>query len=298
MRTCDIGGWTDTWFGGPGRVLNVAVSPGIEVALTRAGASTGRAGNRLIEAALNEYPAGVALDVLVSSGAPAGSALGTSSAVAVALIGALLTLRGDEPAPELVARAAHRLESEVLGDECGVQDQLSAAFGGISYITVERYPDADVEPLPGWPELSDLLSTVFLGAPHVSSAVHREVIASGDRAALDRLRDAAEAAREAVLNRDLDALASAMRDNTRAQRELHSQTVGAAAGGVIDLARSAGAIGWKVNGAGGEGGSVAVLHASLPERLSFEEEVDKTGRWRVLPLRPCERGLEVTLAGS
>ena len=27
VRVCDNGGWTDTWFGGPGRVLNIAVSP-------------------------------------------------------------------------------------------------------------------------------------------------------------------------------------------------------------------------------------------------------------------------------
>ena len=24
VRICDNGGWTDTWFGGPGRVLNMA----------------------------------------------------------------------------------------------------------------------------------------------------------------------------------------------------------------------------------------------------------------------------------
>ena len=34
VRICDNGGWTDTWFGGPGRVLNIAVVPGVEVAVT------------------------------------------------------------------------------------------------------------------------------------------------------------------------------------------------------------------------------------------------------------------------
>ena len=40
VRICDIGGWTDTWFGGPGRVLNVAVTPGVEVSI---GATAGPA---------------------------------------------------------------------------------------------------------------------------------------------------------------------------------------------------------------------------------------------------------------
>ena len=298
MRTCDIGGWTDTWFGGPGRVLNIAVSPGIEVTLTPAVESSGWPRDRLIQAALDEYAAGVAVAIGVSSAVPPGSGLGTSSAVAVALVGVLLALRGEEPSPALVARAAHRLESEVLGEECGVQDQLAAAFGGVSYVRVEGYPDAEVESLPAWTELGELLSTVFLGEPHVSSEIHRQVIASGDKAVLGRLRAAAQAARGAVLSRDLDAFGSAMQENTAAQRELHPRVVGPAADAVIGLARSSGAVGWKVNGAGGEGGSVAVLHRSLPERLAFEEEVEKTGRWRVLPLRPSQRGLEVTLQPS
>lgn len=31
VRVCDVGGWTDTWFGSPGQVCSVAVSPGVEV---------------------------------------------------------------------------------------------------------------------------------------------------------------------------------------------------------------------------------------------------------------------------
>ena len=33
MRICDNGGWTDTWFGGPGRVVNIAVYPGVDVSI-------------------------------------------------------------------------------------------------------------------------------------------------------------------------------------------------------------------------------------------------------------------------
>ena len=31
IRVCDIGGWTDTWFAQHGKVLNMAVSPRVEV---------------------------------------------------------------------------------------------------------------------------------------------------------------------------------------------------------------------------------------------------------------------------
>ena len=85
-----------------------------------------------------------------------------------------------------------------------------------------------------------------------------------DCAQLDALRAAAERARDALLAGDLDALGSAMRDNTVAQADLHPDLVHDDAWGVIEIARAHGAAGWKVNGAGGDGGSITVLASAEP----------------------------------
>jgi D-glycero-alpha-D-manno-heptose-7-phosphate kinase len=34
VRIADVGGWTDTWFGSPGRVCHLAVGPGVRVEAT------------------------------------------------------------------------------------------------------------------------------------------------------------------------------------------------------------------------------------------------------------------------
>ena len=80
-----------------------------------------------------------------------------------------------------VAYAAHQLEVGVAGTESGIQDHLSAAFGGISYLEVEPYPEATVRTLPAWAELGPLLTLIFLGRAHDSSEVHRQVIEAGSR---------------------------------------------------------------------------------------------------------------------
>jgi D-glycero-alpha-D-manno-heptose-7-phosphate kinase len=319
VRICDNGGWTDTWFGGPGRVLSIAVTPGVHVSLR---ATTGPepvvfdvvtfgdrypvvprasrvARHPLLEAAVDACPPpkGVAVEIAVRSDVPAGCGAGTSAAVAVALLGGLAALHAEEPSPRAIAYAAQRLEVDVLGAESGIQDQLSAALGGINYLEIERYPDANVFPLPAWPELGPRLTLVYLGRAHDSSDVHRQVIeevAARGPGTLSRLRHAAVAARDAVIDRDLDAFGRAMIDNTEAQRSLHPALVGADARRVIELAAARDAVGWKVNGAGGDGGSVTLLCATPESRHELEQGiVDLDHRYRVLPVELSPVGLDV-----
>jgi len=316
VRICDNGGWTDTWFGGPGRVLNIAVQPGVEVSIRAAagpdpvvldvetfgdryaiipGASR-RPRHPLLEAAIDAFPpaADVAVEVSIRSAVPAGCGAGTSAAVAVALLGALVAARGEQWSPRDLAYAAHGLEVDALGGESGIQDQLSAAFGGINYLEIDHYPQATVQTLPAWAELGPLLTLIFLGRAHNSSSVHRRVIerCRGSEA-FGQLRDAAVAARDAVVARDLDAFGRAMIANTHAQGSLHPEIVGVDARRVIEVAAGHGAIGWKVNGAGGDGGSLTILNANRRSKAALEQRVALDARYRVLPGDISSVGLEV-----
>jgi D-glycero-alpha-D-manno-heptose-7-phosphate kinase len=320
VRICDNGGWTDTWFGGPGRVLNIAVTPGVKVSIDatdgpdsvildvsdvgdRYAVSPGTsrvARHALLEAAVDAFPppAGRPVEVNVCSAVPPGCGAGTSAAVAVALLGALAELRNERLSTRQAAYAAYALEVDVLGRESGIQDQLCAAFGGINFLRIERFPDATVEPMPAWDELGSLLTLVFLGRAHDSSGVHRQVIDDVRRqgsAALALLRETAAAARDAVMAQDLQGFGRSMIDNTEAQAGLHPALVGRDALRVIEIAAAERALGWKVNGAGGDGGSITLLSRSKREKATLEAVISATDpRYRVLPVRVSPAGLRVS----
>jgi D-glycero-alpha-D-manno-heptose-7-phosphate kinase len=319
MRICDIGGWTDTWFGGPGRVLNIAVTPGVEVSIrpTEGPASVlldvesfgdryvvVPGGSRvprhpLLEAAIDVSPPPPGHHVVISvrSAVPPGCGTGTSAAIAVALLGALAVSRSVHPSRQAIAYAAHQLEAGALGRESGVQDQLCSAFGGINYLEIEAYPEAIVYPMPVWEELSSRLTLVFLGRAHDSSAVHRRVIEDVERHGSGKfsgLRNAAAAARRAVLARDLAEFGQAMIANTEAQKTVHPELVGADAVRVIEVAAAQGAVGWKVNGAGGDGGSITILSPTLETKMAFARQLDLLQRrYEVLPVEISQAGLQV-----
>jgi D-glycero-alpha-D-manno-heptose-7-phosphate kinase len=269
VRVCDAGGWTDTWFAGTGLVCNLAVRPGVRVTVTPGEGADPP--TPLVLAAIEE--AGVdGVHVAVSSAVPPGSSLGTSAAVAVAVLAAL-----GVPRRELASRA-HRVETERLGLQSGIQDQAAAAFGGASWLEIEypsTYRASIGVPRDAWTELDRRLATVFLGE-HRSSAVHEQVIddVATDPTALDDLRACAKAAALALQDGDLAAYGAALVRNTDAQRALHPALISDAATAVIDSARAAGALGWKVNGAGGEGGTVTILMGDDPLTLGVGEVLD------------------------
>jgi mevalonate kinase len=61
---------------------------------------------------------------------------------------------------------------------------------------------------------------------------------------------------------------------------------------VIDVAARLGAFGWKVNGAGGDGGSMTVLSPTREAKDRVDGALSATG-WQVLPFEISPTGLEV-----
>ncbi|MGB1252821.1 MAG: GHMP kinase [Candidatus Promineifilaceae bacterium] len=292
-RICDNGGWTDTWFAEYGAIFNIAVKPNAQVQLKvypndgsrpqvllhaenygdRYAVDLNRDGwdrHPLLEAAIKmvELPSDVAIEATIYSDAPAGASTGTSAAVTVALLGALDVLTDGRMSAHEVAHAAQRVETEMLGQQCGIQDQLAAAYGGINLIDMFSYPRASVSQLALAPalenELEQRLALIYLGRPHSSSAVHEMVIrgledAGPDNEKINPLRATARQSWNALASGDWQGFGRAMSDNTALQQALHPELVSADAHRVIEIAKQHGVLGWKVNGAGGSGGSVTLL---------------------------------------
>ncbi|HET8929350.1 MAG TPA: hypothetical protein VFN21_01710 [Acidimicrobiales bacterium] len=241
-------------------------------------------------------PAGP-VTVMISSAVPPGASLGTSASVVVAVITALEALAADDTDPtrdttlsdsdrKRIAQAAHRVETIAAGRESGVQDQHAAAFGGAQLIEMIEYPMSRRTPIDVddtfRTRLNEATVTVVLGA-HDSSSVHAAVIEAiitespagiRRRAALDDLRDLAEQAAVALRAADLEAWAVTLTEATRAQQRLHDDLIGPGHRAVIELARTCGARGWKVNGAGGDGGSVTMVFADPSDGARFTDRVD------------------------
>ena len=334
IRIVDNGGWTDTWFAGHGKIFNIGVYPYAEVQIEvfpaagekeRVIIEAENYGDRyavtpeqgiwnkhpLLEAAIHymKIPAGLSLHVTIYSEAPAGASTGTSAAVSVALIGALDRLTPGRMTPHEVAIAAHHVEMNMLHLQCGIQDQLCSAFGGINYIEMRQFPWATVSqiqiPNSTWWELERRLALVYLGRSHDSTELHRKVIKELENEGpesprLEALRGTAEKSRDAVYEGNFAAFGKAMIENTDAQTRLHPDLVSADALKVIGIAKNHGALGWKVNGAGGLGGSVSILTGDVSgvKRSMIREIQEADPLFQCIPIYLSRFGLRTWEASA
>lgn len=309
IRICDIGGWTDTWFSGHGNIFNIAVYPYVEVQLIIKERTEEQRvhinlenyndtysvdpnhiiydEHPLIDAAIDimDIPENIAFHINIFSTVPPGASTGTSAAVSVALIGALDTLTPGKRTAHEVASLAHKVETEKLELQSGIQDQLGSAYGGINYIEMHQFPTASVSQLnlPNsiWWELENRLALVYIGSPHSSSDIHKLVIADlsdnpENDPRLEEMRILAAKAKDAVYAGDFELFGKLMSENTQVQRELHKGLVCDSFEEIIDIGKKYDCIGYKVNGAGGDGGSITILtDGEMAKKRMLLQELEK-----------------------
>jgi len=159
--------------------------------------------------------------LITHSEAPAGAGISGSSALAIALIGALNQLVGDRYDEGQFIGLAANIETTVIKVPAGIQDYYPAFYGSVSAIHlrpdgVEREPvtvDAD--------ELERRFVICYTGQPRLSGINNWEVFKKhidGDRTLFqifEVIRDAAEQMREALQAGDWNAVGEIMRRLTR-----------------------------------------------------------------------------------
>jgi D-glycero-alpha-D-manno-heptose-7-phosphate kinase len=219
-------------------------------------------------------------ELRLHSNAPPGSGLGSSSAMMVALIGALKEFRNLPLTDYELAELAHSVEREELGIRGGRQDQYAAAFGGFNYIellgdrvVVNPLRVADDVVL----ELEHNLLLCYTGMTRQSDHIIEDQTArfeAGEQDALDGLREQKELAVEMknlLLQRRTREFGELLHTAWQAKKRMSPRISNDRIDELYDEARKAGALGGKVTGAGG--GGYVLLYCRSDHRHQVAERM-------------------------
>lgn len=194
--------------------------------------------------------------------APAGSGLGTSSTLVVAVLGAfveMLKLPLDEYKIAKYAYDIERIDLQLAG---GKQDQYAATFGGVNFMEFSA-EKVIVNPLRIKPEylheLENNLVLYFTSTSRESAAIINEQVKNVHEKneksieAMHHLKDQARMMKEALLQGKLDEMGLILDYGFEQKRNMASNISNSAIEKVYDAAKAAGATGGKISGAGGGG---------------------------------------------
>lgn len=228
----------------------------------------------------------------------AGSGLGTSSALGIAAAGLLCRWQRRAAPVRRLIPLVRDLEAQVLGIPTGTQDHAAAALGGVVVLT---YPAGEVlyrrGPAAWTRALQSRLVLVDSGSGRSSAPSNWDMVRrrmegeTGAVRALAAVGRAGAQALQALESGDWRVLGRAMRADAEARAEWSPLVFTKALETIFGLARGAGALGWKVCGAGG-GGYAALLVD--PSRKAAVEEILWAGGYPPNPVAPSSRGFRIS----
>lgn len=201
-------------------------------------------------------------DIFLHSDAPAGSGLGSSSALIVALVGLIKEFRNMRLTSYEVAESAFRVERLDLAIQGGLQDQYAASFGGFNFM--EFYRDrVVVNPLRVNPEvLNELehnLLLCYTGQTRRSDRIiedQTQRLESGNSETMDALAEQKQLAidmKSALMRHRLDDFGDLLHSAWESKRHISAKISNPLIDEMYAEARRSGALGGKITGAGGGG---------------------------------------------
>lgn len=238
------------------------------------------------------------LEVRTNCQAPAGAGTGGSSALAVAMAAALLTVAGRPVRRLTLIEYAKSIETQAIRVPTGYQDYYAAAYGGASSIEfgltgIRRTAIAGRAFLA---QLERHLLLLYLGKPRFSGANNWDLFKrhmEGDRRTLalfDALQEHALAMRHAFQVQDLRGIAQLMNRDWETRRRALPAMSSPDLNKLIRSLRRTGALGARVCGAGGGGCLALIIEPETRAKLIARAEAAGA---RNLPSVINTRGLVV-----
>ena len=273
---------------------------GAELTLTALSDVSGDPKHRLVLQLL-EFFRPDPVTVITRSGSPLGAGIAGSSALNVALCGALTRHANQTYTPEALITIALNLEARVIGVPTGVQDYRPAMYGGIA--AVEMGP-AGVTRQPLDVPLADLKSRIVLaytGQSRDSGINNWDVTKrhiDGDRVVIelfDEIAGVARTMRHALEAGDWTAVGEQIRREWDLRKRLAPGVTTPAIEQLVVRARDAGARAAKVCGAGGGG---CVLFFAEPDDVPTVRRAIADDGATILDAGLDPEGLRITASDS
>ncbi|MBF0120903.1 MAG: kinase [Desulfobacterales bacterium] len=191
---------------------------------------------------------------------PARSGMGSSSSFTVGLLHTLYAIEGKMPTKKQLALDSIHIEQNMIKETVGSQDQVSAAYGGFNKIDFSTNGDINVNLIvlskDRLKELNEHLMLLYTGIVRTASNVAVSYVNNIDKKSelLNRMHNMVDEGISILKgNSCVCKFGELLNEAWKAKRGLSSKVTNSTVDELYEFAKSNGAIGGKLTGAGGGG---------------------------------------------
>lgn len=251
----------------------------------------------LVRKIIDFYSPNQGFNLITRCEAPMGSGIAGSSALNIALNGALNAFTGSRYTKKDILEIAKNLEASVLGVPAGVQDYYPALYGGLNALHF-RPQGTERENMDSFLPLVEETSLLcYTGLSRFSGANNWEILKGtidGNKKIyreLNGIKIAVEELRDSLKKRDGEGIAAAIEKEWESRKRLAR---GVSHPGIEKLIRSVkklGKVSAKICGAGG--GGCLYIFILEGDRREMESALERAGG-KIIPFRFVRKGLTVS----
>lgn len=227
----------------------------------------------------------------------AGIGLASSSALAVGVLNALHTYKGEYVSQGVLAREACEIEINRLGQRIGIQDQFAVAHGGLSQYKFFNDGSVSISPVVCKKEIIEKLRNnlmlFYTGTTRDSRAILNEQsdTIQDKTEMLDDLVNTTDRAVQELYAGNLDFWGTELNRTWEIKKKFANGVSNQMIDRMYVKAKNAGALGGKVLGAGGGGFMMLYVH---PQKQKLVRET--LSEYKNIPFNYCHEGSRIVFS--
>lgn len=229
-----------------------------------------------VKAVLSYLQQDKGVEIHYNADLPARSGLGSSSSFTVGLLHSLRALRGERVEPKQLSREAIHIERHLINEVVGCQDQVAAAYGGFNRISFKKNYDPSVQPViiskERLQELQSHLVLYFTGFSRFATEIESDKLKNFAQKndLLRSLQAMVPEASNILANPNIPMIefGKLLDEAWRCKKGLSDKVSLPVIDQMYETAKSAGAVGGKILGAGGGGFLLLYADPAAQKRIA------------------------------
>ena len=232
------------------------------------------------------------LEFIYFADLPARSGIGSSSAYCCAVGNCIMNLKNISFDKYKLAENSYHIESKLLKENVGIQDQIASSFGNLNYVKIKKDKTFKINPII----LKDYERFEFLGRllliytdeQRNSSEMAQLILKNLEKKKkiLMKIQQIVDEAYSNLINQDIDTFGKLLKYTWEMKKELSSKMITKKTLDLFEILNKKEVLGYKIMGAGGGGFVLAYfkegkrdkfINKYLKNKLFIKPEIDESG---------------------